>query len=693
MPKRAAQAVPTSTASSNGISESKLPGNGSPPLPNQRTLLEKAQALASKCIHPWRSFQSHKDKRKRIKKPPEKKAPFNLSLWGLLILLIFEVLILIALAVLWVLTTKHNGFVDVPDTPASITASKNIHERLLWIYSLLWTSVPAFIVTMCGALFATTLRALQDSRPTIELRRASDADSNTFSYGPRKAGYLLPFRRKAPIHQIEEKAKAKHTVLLDYGRDWFPFVDSYHAFQNKHFLISACTIVKWFFVAIGPLAAAIISIGNVPSSKGIAVTTNSFFDDNKNVSSSRLALQSTSAILLNNASSHPWSTDMYSVVPFFANSETPGNLSADTRTFSGTLDCVPISVETLQSAGNLTLVDQVVPTFNFVDRGCPGSTFLTVAQGTPVYANTFYLDCPYEAVPMRLVLLTGVYENTSRYLLGNVSLISCIPYFWKSISRVTVLSAANSLEKPGQILNIVEDKSSVKQWLPSLWSRWMPEITEYRVQDPRLLMDADDFGFITYNYAMNSSGTIDFAQAMNITFSVLFATFSTLEAYSPLPESFASNGTLSRPGNRLFVVFLPATIVTFVMALSFVVTIWISVYAYKHRVILKEHVGLILGHALLLEGNDGVGSFVDAVRADLRRQAEVAIRAPDNKTIKKIGEASSDVTVNLQMENMIRHGDLVQYAEDFGNLKDWDCWVDDDGKLWMREPAPTDNST
>ena len=693
MPKRAAQAVPTSTASSNGFSESKLPGNGSPPLPNQRTLLEKAQALTSKCIHPWRTFQSRKDKRKRTQKPPEKKPPFSLSLWGLLILLIFEVLILIALSVLWVLTTRNNGFVDVPDTPASITASKNIHQRLLWIYSLLWTSVPTFIVTMCGALFATSLRALQDSRPTIELRRASNAGSKTFSHDPGKAGCLLPFRRKARSHQIEERAKAKHTVLLDYGRDWFPFVDSYHAFRNKHFLISMCMIVKWFFVAIGPLAAAIISIGNVPLSKGIAVTTNSFFDDDKNMSSSWLALESTSAILLNNASSHSWSTDIYSVVPFFANSETLGNLTADTRTFSGTLDCVSISIEALISAGNLTLDDQVAPTFNFVDRGCPGRTYLVIAQGTPVYARTFYLDCPYEAVPMRLGLLTGVYESTSSYLLDNVSLISCIPYFWKSTSRVTVLPGANPQEKPGQILNIVEDKSSVKQWLPRFWSGWMPDIQNYRVLDPRFLMDTDNFGFITYNYAMNSGGTIDFAQAMNITFSVFFATFSTLQNYSPLPESFVFDGTLSRPGNRLFVVFLPATIVTFVMALSFVVTIWISVYAYKHNVILKEHVGLILGHALLLEGNDGVGRFVDAVRADLRRQAEVAIRAPDNKIIKKIGKASSPETVNLQVENMIRHGDLVQYAEDFGNLKDWDCWVDDNGKLWMQEPASTDNTT
>jgi len=113
---------------------------------------------------------------------------------------------------------------------------------------------------------------------------------------------LSPFRKSSRLHRTDEKAKAKRTILLDYNRDWFPFVDSYHAFRNEHYLISACTVVRWFFTAIGPLAAAIISVGSVSLSQNINVITSTKFDEYQNETSARLAMDSTSAILLNGAS-------------------------------------------------------------------------------------------------------------------------------------------------------------------------------------------------------------------------------------------------------------------------------------------------------------------------------------------------------------------------------------------------------
>jgi hypothetical protein len=219
----------------------------------------------------------------------------------------------------------------------------------------------------------------------------------------------------------------------------------------------------------------------------------------------------------------------------------------------------------------------------------------------------------------------------------------------------------------------------------------MTRIPEYEVSDPQNLIVGDSFGFIAYSYTKKPNATTDFGQAMNDTFGVLFATFATSTIYTPLVENITFTGTLSRPGNRLFVVFLPASVVIFVMALSFVITIWISVYAYKHRLIIKEHMSLILGHAILLDGNDGVGSFIDTVKVDLERQARVAIAAANSKKAQKSG-TPSDLAVDLEVQAAVRNGDFVRYAEDFGNFKSWDCWVERDGTLRMRAPQPTGNS-
>lgn len=189
------------------------------------------------------------------------------------LLLASEILILVAITVLWVLTTRNNGFVDVPDTPSTIEGSQNIHGALLWAYSLLWTFLPAFVVSMCGAFFSTTLQALEDCQPTIELRKHTNSSRKTCSYDASNAGCILPWCRKATSPEAPKKSTAKLTVLLDYGGEWLPLVDTFHAFRNKHFLIGLCMMVKWSFAAIGPLASAIISIGNVPSSINIKVTS------------------------------------------------------------------------------------------------------------------------------------------------------------------------------------------------------------------------------------------------------------------------------------------------------------------------------------------------------------------------------------------------------------------------------------
>ena len=688
----AMQAAPASTPSLEApYSPTETLLNGTSSTPKAKTNLEAFQAVA---IHPWENFKNWQDARKNVKKPPQKKPPYMLDYWGLSLLLAFEFSILVVITTLWALSTKYNGFAEVPDTPASIVVgSTDRRERLLWIYSLLWTFLPAFIVTMCGNLFNVALQALKDTQPMIELRQQGNASSRNSSAPGRIASFLSPFQKTNTLPRIEEKAKAKHTILLDYNRDWFPFVDSYHAYHNKHYLISACTVVKWLFAAIGPLAAAIISVGNVSSSKAIEVTTSTQFDPFKNESSSRLAMDSASAILLNGATPHPWSTELYSVTPFSVHSDLPGNLTADADTYSGTLNCVLIDIDSLVSAGNVTVDYQNITTFTFVDRECIASPYIVVTPLPPQFALTYYQNCSYETLEMRLILMTGNYDPTSEYLLSNVSVLSCVPMFHHLTARVSVPVGTNGLENTGHILNIVPlFNVGANPYWPAFVHEWVQKLPDLVLGDPDQVLEADNFGFMTYQYAMKLNETTNLARAMNHTFSVLYATFATVSTYDALPKNITSTGMLSRPVNRLFVVFLPATIVTVVVALSLLVTIWIAFHAYRCRETLKEHTDLILGHAILLQENEGVNDYIKAVRADFKTQAEKAAEAIRNKQARKTGEDASSGHPDLRMKHLVSHGDLVQFAEENPKLRKWKCSVDNNGKLKMEKPIDLDNS-
>jgi len=183
--------------------------------------------------------------------------------------------------------------------------------------------------------------------------------------------------------------------------------------------------------------------------------------------------------------------------------------------------------------------------------------------------------------------MTGSYDPTSEYLLSNVSVISRVPYFLHTISLVSVLVSANGPENTGHVLTVFPNLLTTNEGGRS-FAQMDEQPSKLRVNDPDLILDADNFGFMVSQYAMNSNRTINLAQAMNHTFSVLYATFATLSTYDALPENITSAGLLLRPVNRLFVVILPAIIVTVVVDLSLLVTIWIAFHAYRCRETLKS---------------------------------------------------------------------------------------------------------
>jgi cell division septum initiation protein DivIVA len=80
-----------------------------------------------------------------------------------------------------------------------------------------------------------------------------------------------------------------------------------------------------------------------------------------------------------------------------------------------------------------------------------------------------------------------------------------------------------------------------------------------------------------------------------------------------------------------------------------------------------------MGHAILLEENEGVSDFIEAVREDVKNHAKAATAKDASKEVKKNVERAA-----------AENGDFVKYAESAPNLSQWNCWVGEDGKLRMQ---------
>jgi len=73
----------------------------------------------------------------------------------------------------------------------------------------------------------------------------------------------------------------------------------------------------------------------------------------------------------------------------------------------------------------------------------------------------------------------------------------------------------------------------------------------------------------------------------------------------------------------------------------------------------QEHTDLIFGNAILLKDSEGVNDFINAVRVDLKLQAEKAAEAIREKQARKAGHRASQEASDLRVDNLVRHGDLV----------------------------------
>jgi hypothetical protein len=526
----------------------------------------------------------------------------------------------------------------------------------------LWTTLPTIIITVYAKFYSTMVEKLKNSQPMMEL-----LDS------PQRPGtsLLKRLRRDKTGAAQAEKSKpstVERTLLLDYHKYW-PLSDSWHAFQNRHYLVGVCMLINVALVVSSSLGAATFSTATVIVNSTTTISFTSFFDELTPDRKSALpSFDAASATLVSGASSGPWTTSQYSFNPFSGvnTPSRPGSLMGNTLAYYSTLDCVVIAEgdpSLILSAGGST--DSFTVNYTFTDRGCPVTQVVNVTPFDLFAKSWIEPHCNSSTVNardhVRIGLIAGQHDATSATRLANTTLLSCIPTFWNATATV-ITAVNNATSRPGQQLDFSLSSSNATDFQPEFWQVWLENLPMYKSLDPGAEYNMDRLANIVYNLALvrdtsNPFNSTLLLLALPDVFNAVVATFVGKWAYKESTEQLLP-GTFSALELRLFVVPGTTAAVLAVLFLALLSTVWTWVYVARNRDVLEREVKLMLGHAMLFQGSTDIAAYIEAVK-----------------------QYASNRVVSLETI------DLVKYTEKEPRLNNCECWMDrTDGKIRVERP-------
>ncbi|KIL90152.1 hypothetical protein FAVG1_06891 [Fusarium avenaceum] len=533
---------------------------------------------------------------------------------------------------LWHISDTHNGIARVGDDRDPSFDSKGFHPPEILSSSIVWATIPAWIMSAYSSLWSAMLDALKKVQPLLELEKANQKPNHWAERWKNIWKWLLqrlsPLRKSsAPTAQPSLGAVSNHstvdrTLLLDYG-EW-PVINGLRAISKGHVILGICLILRAALWTAGGLTAAMFAVVLVPAESQVSLRSTHYFDEylrwasgvGSSNSSLTPALDLVSATVLRDGEDYPWTTDTHSFLPYLPVSwDGPGNYSFDTEAYSATVECNVTTEEDLARVGGIQSVVGEEDELNssqlqlgFKSGGCNVEKSYLITNNTLLYARTWQVDCNLGNGRAKLGMLSGVYNSTAKFRLSNLSVITCQPLIYKS--RVTLNMAFTNNTRAPKIISVSE-RNKQQIW-PFFVSTWLRNIPLYSVFDPTVYSDMDTFSRLVIGHASGRPILDDLPEKGRISasfetvFAALFSNFVTLQAYSSAPTKQIT-GTVSRLERRLFVVWTASAAIVAIIAATLVTTIILAAHLYRQRHFLERYLDLMLGTALLLRDTSSSG--------------------------------------------------------------------------------------
>ncbi|KAJ4265379.1 hypothetical protein NW762_004667 [Fusarium torreyae] len=585
-----------------------------------------------------------------------------------------QTVILLIICGLWHKSNHDNGIATVGDSQNASFDSTGFHPAPILSSSIIWATVPAWIISAYSSLWSAMIDALKKVHPILELEKAKVArQPGAKLFGGlwnrfwQKLRFLSTSSRQSP-HLPPSNPTTCSTVervlLLDYG-EW-PIINGVKAIRVGHVLLGICMILRAALWTAGGLTAAMFAVVIVPSEKPVTLYSDKAFDEwlgwnySKGTANSSLipALDIVSATILRNGENYPWTTETHSFSPFLpTHPNGPSNYTFDTEAYWATVECKAATENDLVRVNGIhkTLqpndeLDSAQIQIGFRSDNCDIRKWFTITNNTLQYARSWYTTCPLTNGRARLGIFAGVYNATEKFHLSNITVITCTPQIYRS--NVTLnISLANDTAT-GKVLSFTE-KSRQLFW-PFYIDSWLRNIPLYSVYDPTVYNDMDTFSRLVIGHA-SGEPTLDsigaekqMVKSFSVIFQALFANFVTLQAYYSSSRR-EINGLLSRQELRLFVVESASFAVVGIIVIAFITTLFLTLHLFRNRHILENYVDLMLGNALLFR--DSTASGVETYFKVLTGRA-------------------------LEMPQGITNMHLADFAKQQADLNNWLIWAE-----------------
>jgi hypothetical protein len=521
--------------------------------------------------------------KKPIQVTPREWISWRLKKWFTIGLLLVEIEIIVVIIVLQRISSRNQGLRSVPQVQTDPTAPLSLSN--IWSYGLLWTFLPSFLMALYQMGFNAMIAGMTQRQPYVDLNN-SEQDATT----------------------------AGRTIMLDY-RAYSTLYNWLVAFRMNHsFIGCALFLSSVTSIALVPLASHLFAAIPIVVTSNVNVTFPNTFES---APLSNLDIQPAvtlaRSVLTYGAQSPPWSTSKFAFEPFNVDQfHDQRNYTAPVTAYYGQVDCEILDVPTPDVS--TTSTNDTSLSFHVLDRGCLVPSILIPVKLT--IARSFgYGACDDEVHNSRIGILSGIPSSVTDF--SNLTLVSCIPSYWKTAGILTISTAGGS---PPKVESFTENGNDETEFRPTDVDIFETDLASYLQFDPKGLFNSDLFGTAVYEVAKksNAQNPLDAATIKSSLESVFAAVFMYLTTTSLIQK--ADSRTMvaqqTRSETRLVVVSPVFWIVLALLILAAICNVNLIFYIARSRSILEEEPKGLLGAAVLLHDSD-VTKFVAHVPGQL----------------------------------------------------------------------------
>lgn len=516
----------------------------------------------------------------------------------LTVLLLLTFGFIFVIAALTAISRRDLGFVRQSQPPRFFQRNPGL-RKAIWEQGIFYTAFPAFIMTVYRTMWDATVMAFADRQPYVDLM---------------KVGGRHPRR----------------TILLDYKME--PLLHRWIlAFQNKHFLLSACMLSSLVLsFGIVPLTSFLFTMDSSLSNSTFPLTTDTYFNGTivpqllvfSNEPNVRLILDTAAGLHVQNLSLPP-RTDGTFAFPHFTLQADVGssNVSLQTAAYGVDSGCIEI-LESEYDKKIRWYENKISIDVRTIDRMCAISGTLDIRPNLfspDIWLSSWYTPtCGEAAGWTRMSLLAARYDRVSQTV-QDFSFLSCNSWYFATAGYLMERS------EPGmspRFLRFDEDAQQKMElgWQESYMSRMFleKEVHDLRYFDPSTTVDANEFAKYVYRMAQheNPKGPLEpkaLVTAAQTLYETVYAVFASVHLFKERDIPLNGTGVYMIEERRLFVQPVVAYVILGVLSVTAVLIACLFLYSQQRSMLKEEPFGLMSYAGILFRSNintDMMGEIV-----------------------------------------------------------------------------------